>query len=94
MNKREWMLQAALARLGWADSVAIDALAEVYDAICAATAPETDWVEHDGDVSEAPEERRMVEVVYEDGYTQKVLSDAIPWDVVAGDNNVVRWRYA
>jgi hypothetical protein len=94
MNKREWMLQAALvSRVGKTCRTVAD-IGALYDAICAATAPETDWVEHDGDVSKAPEEGRMVVVVERDGSTTEGPEHAWAWDHDGSDHDVVRWRYA
>lgn len=101
MNKREWMLQAALMWIraghgGTADETAT-ILSGCYDAICAAS-PETPqegaWVEHDGDVSKAPEEGRMVYAISESGDWYHEMSDALAWDWLQGSGNITRWRYA
>jgi hypothetical protein len=97
MNKREWMLQFVLANPMFDMEDTVGAAARLYDAIIAAT-PETAqdgaWVEHDGDVSKAPEEGRMVEAIDENGDRYYEMSDALAWDWLQGSGNIVRWRYA
>lgn len=98
MNKREWMLQAALAICGSGRSdVNITGLSDIYDAICAAS-PETPqegaWVEHDGDVSKAPPEDAEVVVEFRSGYTQDGHGGDYAWDHDGDGADIVRWRYA
>lgn len=101
MNKREWMLQAALMWIraghgGTADEAAA-ALSGTYDAICAAS-PETPqegaWVEHDGDVSKAPPEGAAIEVQFRNGKICGTNSNNVAWDHLGGPSDIVRWRYA
>jgi hypothetical protein len=98
MNKREWMLQAAIG-ISPVDGPGSTAeyLSALYDAIITAspeTAQEGAWVEHDGDVSKAPEERRMVEVMFREGGTEKDPSESFVWDHGGDGFDIVRWRYA
>ena len=101
MNKREWMLQAALMWIraghgGTADGAAA-ALSNMYDAICAAS-PETPqegaWVKHDGDASKAPEKGRMVYAISKSGERYHEMSEDLVWNWLQGSGNIVRWRYA
>lgn len=101
MNKREWMLQAALMWIraghgGTADGAAA-ALSGTYDAICAAS-PETPqegaWVEHDGDVSKAPQDHTAIEVQFRNGTTCGTNSNNVAWDHVDSVTDVMWWRYA
>jgi hypothetical protein len=103
MNKREWMLQAALVRISKVDTVPVDGLSDIYDAICAATpetAQEGAWVEHDGDVSKAPPPSAQVEVRYrgpelnEDAIGEVGRADELAWDWCDSPTDVVMWRYA
>lgn len=98
MNKREWMLQAALAVCGSGlTDINVIGLSGLYDAICAAS-PETPqegaWVEHDGDVSKAPDEGRMVEYETREGKSYEGQVESLAWDHLGDDGDIVRWRYA
>jgi hypothetical protein len=95
MNKREWMLHTASAAFANANTVDLDSLGRAYDAICAATptvAQGGAWVEHDGDVSKAPE--GYVEIECADGSTSRMDAFECSWDHVGEPGDVVRWRYA
>lgn len=101
MNKREWMLQAALCCANEAVTTGQEAqwaqgLSQLYDAICAAT-PETleegAWVEHDGDVSKAPPEYAEVEVQFRGGAVGRGHGGDYAWDHDGDDGDIVRWRY-
>jgi hypothetical protein len=100
MNKREWMLQYTLARatlLNYDIESVVRVSGSLYDAICAATpetAQEGAWVEHDGDVSKAPEEGREVEAVDRDGETYRSLAEDFDWDHTNHGLDIMRWRYA
>lgn len=98
MDKREWMLHAALAipqrdEDGLTGHVA--RLGALYDAICAATPTVADegWVEHDGDVNKAPVEGRVVEWLTSDGSKGTNLSEDLSWDFVGEGYDIVGWRY-
>lgn len=98
MNKREWMLQAALAGMsGGFGPIEASELGGLYDAICAAS-PETPqegaWVEHDGDVSKAPPEGVAIEVQLRSGSTCGTNSSNVLWDHDGSGLDIVRWRYA
>lgn len=102
MNKREWMLHTISLVYGSGaqlrDGINLpEFFSKMYDAICAAS-PETPqegaWVEHDGDVSKAPPEGVMVEVMFRDGTLYSDSPDGISWDHVQEALDVVRWRYA
>lgn len=98
MNKREWMLQAALAALnGGFGPIDANELGALYDAICAASpemAHEGAWVEHDGDVSKAPPAGSTTEVMFRDGSTDTGRSGEAAWDWCDDDMDIMRWRYA
>lgn len=98
MNKREWMLQAALAALsGGFGPIDANELGALYDAICAAS-PETPqegaWVEHDGDVSKAPPEDAEIVVAFRGGLEQDGHGGDFAWDHDGDGADIVRWRYA
>lgn len=98
MNKREWMLQAALTVIGTGREFDIEqtcaALSTTYDAIVAAS-PDTDWIEHRG---EKPYPEGMVAVQLRDGTVfDYVEADALVWshgDGVDEDSEIVKWRTA
>lgn len=93
MNKREWMLQAALAVLGSGKDFNIDKMADAYDAIVAATPDPVDegWIEHRG---EKPYPEGRVEVRFRSGLT--VIDDADEWvwthEPLADEGDIVAWR--
>lgn len=93
MNKREWMLQAALAVLGSNSSYSVEQLSANYDAICAATTQEGAWVEYDGDVSKAPPEDSMVHWESEEAKGTDLAKDLL-WDHIGNEFDILRWRYA
>lgn len=102
MNKREWMLQAALGcaseAVGYGQEEEwVRGLGGLYDAICAAS-PETPqegaWVEHDGDVSKAPEEEAEIVVAFRGGLEQDGHGGDFVWDHDGDGSDIVRWRYA
>lgn len=96
MNKREWMLQAALmwirAGHGGTADVVSTALSGTYDAIVAAS-PDTDWIEHRG---EKPYPEGPVTVKLRDGTIfERVESEALVWshgDGVDEDSEIIAWK--
>ena len=100
MNKREWMLQAALA---WIASPAspgtsgvVKNLSDMYDAIIAAAPDQADegWIEHRG---EKPYPEGKVDVEYRTGVrVQGADADDYDWthDEDLGDFVITRWRTA
>ena len=94
MDKREWMLQAALTGLATRVGGPTE-LSEIYDAICAATPTVADegWVEHDGDVSKAPAEDSEVEIQFRGGGVGRGHGGDYAWDHDGADGDIVRWRY-
>lgn len=95
MNKREWMLQAALVMLGTrGQDWSVDYLSGLYDRLSPETTQEGAWVEHDGDVSKAPPENTAVDVQFRCGSTVGTNSDNVVWDFDGGPDDVLRWRYA
>lgn len=93
MNKREWMLQAALAVLRSGEPYTVDEMSANYDAIIAAATQEGAWVEYDGDVSKAPPEDRMVHWESEEAKGTDLAKDLL-WDHVGDEFDILRWRYA
>jgi hypothetical protein len=101
MNKREWMLQAALlwirAGHGGASDEMVTVLSGTYDTIIAVT-PETPqegvWVEHDGDASKAPHHGAIVIAYDRSGTVYHEMSENLVWDHLDCSDDIVRWRYA
>ena len=91
MNKREWMLQAALnAMNGGITDLNIDGMGRAYDAILAAT-PDEGWIEHRG---EKPYPEGMVEIRCRDGNREVGDADGFFWDRDPEDPSVdiIAWR--
>lgn len=93
MNKREWMLQAALAipqrgTDGTGDHVC--RLSALYDKIVAATTDEG-WVEHRG---EKPYPEGRVVVRQRSGLEFETDSDDVFWDHQYADADIIAWRPA
>lgn len=93
MNKREWMLQAALnAMSGGITELNIEGMGRAYDAIVAAT-PDDGWIEHRG---EKPYPEGLVEVRFRNGDEGKDDADAFIWAPDPEDPqwDIVAWRPA
>lgn len=96
------MLQAALGCASDAVTTGQEAqwaqgLSQLYDAICAASpemAHEGAWVEHDGDVSKAPNGDIEVDVVYRNGDDVLGMAEEFAWDHDGDGSDIIRWRYA
>lgn len=99
MNKREWMLQAALVVIGTGREFDTDAigttLSETYDAIVAASPEPADegWIEHRG---EKPYPEGSVAVQLRNGHTFDGDADMFVWthDIDSAQDDIVRWRPA
>lgn len=95
MNKREWMLQAALTVLGTKtdlDGSQVEELAVLYDAIVEASGDEG-WIEHRG---EKPYPEGMVEICCRDGNREVGDADGFFWDrdLANPSCDIIRWRPA
>lgn len=99
MNKREWLLQAALTVIGTGREFDIEqtcaALSTTYDAIVAASPEPADegWIEHRG---EKPYPEGRVEVQFRDGKTGDGDADEYVWshDDFPDVADIVAWRPA
>ena len=95
MNKREWMLQAALAMCGTGHEPNLKGLSSWYDAIVAATPEPTDegWIEHRGE-KPYPEDLARVTVKLRNGNEYSGVASMFVWDHFGEDDDVLAWRPA
>lgn len=93
MNKREWMLQAALTVLGTKTDIEashVEHLALAYDAIVAASGDDG-WIEHRG---EKPYPEGLVEVKARSGSKGVVNADDLIWTHDGKPWDIIAWRPA
>ncbi len=92
MDKREWMLQAALNVYRAGGETTVEQLSANYDAIIAATPTREDegWQTNTG---EPPYPQGMVEVQLRSGDLMRDDADNLAWDHVGGVGDILEYRH-